>query len=140
MAGPVVWLLDASTKLILRLFGVSTESASAITDEEIRTVVAEAESAGVIETDERKMISGVMRLADRAVRGIMTPRTDVEWIDLDDDEFEIKEALIRTRHARLPVCEGGPDNMIGVVQVRELVAALLKGEPLAVRAMFAPRR
>lgn len=133
-AGPVVWLLDASTKLILNLFGVTTESASSITDEEIRTVVAEAESAGVIETDERRMISGVMRLADRAVRGIMTPRTDVEWIDLDHDEAAIKDALIRTRHARLPVCEHNPDNMIGVVQVRELVAALLKGEPLSVRA------
>ena len=134
LAGPVVWLLDASTKLIFRLFGGSTESASAVTDEEIRTIVAEAESAGVIETDERKMISGVMRLADRAVRGIMTPRTDVEWIDLDDGEAEIRDTLIRTKHARLPVCEDNPDNMIGVVQVRELVAALLKGEPLAVRA------
>jgi magnesium and cobalt exporter, CNNM family len=134
LAGPVVWLLDASTKLIFRLFGGSTESASAVTDEEIRTIVAEAESAGVIETDERKMISGVMRLADRAVRGIMTPRTDVDWIDLDNDEFEIKEALIRTRHARLPVCEGGPDNMVGVVQVRELAAALLRGETLQIRA------
>jgi putative hemolysin len=134
LAAPVVWLLDASTRLILGLFGVTTKSASAITDEEIRTVVAEAESAGVIETDERKMISGVMRLADRAVRGIMTPRTDVEWIDLDDGEAEIRDTLIRTKHARLPACEHNPDNMIGVVQVRELVAALLKGEPLAVRA------
>jgi len=134
LAAPVVWLLDASTKLIFRLFGVSTESAAAVTDEEIRTIVAEAETAGVIETDERKMISGVMRLADRAVRGIMTPRTDVDWIDLDEDEFEIKEALIRTRHARLPVCEGGPDNMIGVVQVRELAAALLRGETFQIRA------
>ena len=67
LAAPVVWVLDASTKLIFRLLSVSTESASAVTDEEIKTIVAEAETAGVIETDERKMISGVMRLADRAV-------------------------------------------------------------------------
>jgi len=134
LAAPVVWLLDASTKLIFRLLGVSTESASAVTDEEIKTIVAEAETAGVIETDERRMISGVMRLADRAVRGIMTPRTDVDFLDLDHDEFEIKEALIRTQHSRLPVCEGGPDNMIGVVQVRELVPCFLKGESLDVKA------
>ena len=135
LAAPVVWVLDASTKLIFRrLLGVSTESASAVTDEEIKTIVAEAETAGVIETDERKMISGVMRLADRAVRGIMTPRTDVDFLDLDHEELEIKEALIRTQHSRLPVCEGGPDNMIGVVQVRELVPSLLKSESLDVRA------
>lgn len=129
LAAPVVWVLDASTKLIFRLLGVSTESASAVTDEEIRTIVAEAETAGVIETDERKMISGVMRLADRAVRGIMTPRTDVAWIDLDHDELEIKEALTRTQHSRLPVCEGGPDNMIGVVQVESWFHASSRASP-----------
>ena len=134
LGAPVVWLLDASTKLVFRLFGVSTESANAVTEEEVKTIVAEAEAAGAIETDERKMISGVMRLADRAVRGIMTPRTDVDWIDLDEPEFEIREVLLATKHSRLPVGEGRPDNMIGVVQVRELLGPLLKGEPLAVRS------
>ena len=102
IGAPVVWLLDASTKLIFRLFGQSTESDSAVTEEEIKTIMAEAETAGVIETDERKMIAGVMRLGDRAVRGVMTPRTDVDWIDLDDDEFDIRETLINTAHSRLP--------------------------------------
>jgi putative hemolysin len=86
---PVVWLLDASTKLIFRLLGQTTESDSAVTEEEIKTIMAEAETAGVIETDERKMIAGVMRLGDRAVRGVMTPRTDVDWIDVDDTAAEI---------------------------------------------------
>src|SRR5215211_4310415 len=93
IAAPVVWLLDASTRLIFRMFGQSTESESAVTEEEIRTLVAEAETAGVIETDERKMISGVLRLGDRAVRGVMTPRMDVDWIDLNDPEDEIRLAL-----------------------------------------------
>jgi len=134
LAGPVVWFLDASTKVVFRLFSGSTESESAITDEEIKTVVAEAESAGVIETDERKMISGVLRLGDRAVRGIMTPRTDVDWIDLEDTAFDIRERLIKTPHSRLPVAEGVQDNMIGVVQARELLAAFLADRPLDVRA------
>ena len=68
-AAPVVWLLNESSNAVFRLFGRSAEAASAVTDEEIRTVVAEAETAGVIETDERMMISGVLRLGDRAVRG-----------------------------------------------------------------------
>jgi putative hemolysin len=131
---PVVWLLDASTKLIFRLLGQTTESDSAVTEEEIKTIMAEAETAGVIETDERKMIAGVMRLGDRAVRGVMTPRTDVDWIDVDDTAAEIREVLITTAHSRLPVAQGHPDNMLGVVQARELLAASLRDEPLDIRA------
>jgi putative hemolysin len=133
VAAPVVWLLDASTRLVFRLLGRSTGSDSAVTEEEIRTIVAEAETAGVIETDERKMISGVLRLGDRAVRGVMTPRTDVDWIDLDDTEFDIREILINSPHSRLPVAEEHPDNMLGVVQARELLAASLRDEPLDIR-------
>ncbi len=132
-AAPIVWLLDASTKLIFRLFGGATESASAVTDEEIRTIMAEAETAGVIETDERKMISGVLRLGDRAVRGIMTPRPDVTWLDLTDDDDTIRLVLTQTPHSRLPVAERDPDNTLGVLQVRDLLAPLLIGQPLNVR-------
>ena len=85
---------------MFRLFGYQTQPASAVSDEEIKTVVAEAESAGVIETGERRMIAGVLRLGDRDARGIMTPRTDVHWIDLEDDEAVIRQTLTkRTTHA-----------------------------------------
>lgn len=133
VAAPVVWILDASTKLLFRLAGRSAEPDNAITDEEIRTVVAEAATAGVIELDERKMIAGVLRLGDRAVRGIMTPRTDVDWIDLER-EHDVRTRLLGTGHSRLPICEGTPDNMIGIVQVRELLRPLLNGVPLEIRA------
>jgi putative hemolysin len=132
-AAPVVWLLDASTQLVFRLFGRTTDNANAVTEEEIKTIVAEAETAGVIEGDERRMISGVLRLGDRAVRGVMTPRTDVDWIDLQDEEAEVQKLLIETPHSRLPVAEGDPDNMIGVIQSRELLASLLAGQPLDLR-------
>lgn len=135
VAAPAVWLLDASTRLVFRLFGQSTESETRVTDEEIRTIIAEAETAGVIEKGERQMIAGVMRLADRAVVGLMTPRTDVDWIDLTASEVEIKQRLISTSHSRLPVGEGSPDALIGVVQTRELLAGILGGEPFDVRAI-----
>src|SRR5215203_306904 len=134
IGGPVVWLLDASTRAIFRLLGVHASPENAITDEEIRTFVAEAETSGAIETDERKMISGVLRLGDRAVRGIMTPRTDVDWIDLADSDEKIHDRLTSTAHSRLPVGDGQPDNMLGVVQARELLAALLRSEPLDIPA------
>jgi putative hemolysin len=131
-AAPVVWLLDTSTALVFRLLGLSRESSSRVTDEEIKTLISEAETAGVIETGESELITGVMRLADRAVVGIMTPRTDVVWIDITASPEAIKERLISTPHSRLPVGEGSTDKMIGVVQTRELLAAVLKGEPLDV--------
>lgn len=133
IAAPAVLLLDASTRLVFRIFGQSTQSENRVTDEEIRAIIAEAETAGVIETGERQMIAGVMRLADRAVVGLMTPRTDVDWIDISAPETEIKERLITTPHSRLPVGEGSPEALIGVVQTRELLAGILAGKPLDIR-------
>ena len=134
VALPAVWLLDASTRAVFRLIGQETESASAVTEEEIRSLVAEAETAGIIEGDERAMISGVLRLGDRLVRGIMTPRTDVVWIDLADDPETIRARILASPHARLPVADGGPDAMIGVLQVRDLIGPLSRGESLDLRA------
>jgi putative hemolysin len=134
VAAPVVWLLNASTSLIFSLFGTGSDDETTVTEEEIKMLVGEAESAGVIEEEERRMISGVLRLGDRTVRGLMTPRTDVDWINLEDTPVEIRETLIETPHSRLPVAEGDQDNMIGVVQARELLAAALANRPLDVRA------
>jgi len=138
IGAPAVSLLDASTRAVLRLFGYKTGPASAVTEEEIKTVVAEAESAGVIETDERRMIAGVLRLGDRDARGVMTPRTDVDWIDLEDDEAVIRQTLMDSPHSRLPVADGDPDNVLGVVQSRDLLAAMLAGKPLDIRAHLKP--
>jgi putative hemolysin len=134
LAAPAVWLLNASTRLIFGLFGSASDGDNTVTEEEIKMLVGEAESAGVIEEEERRMISGVLRLGDRPVRGLMTPRTDVDWIDLDDDEETIRTLLIETPHSRLPVTEGSSDNVIGVVQSRGLLASLLSGQPMNVRA------
>jgi len=134
VAAPAVWFLNTSTRLIFSLFGPPSDDGSTVTEEEIKMLVGEAESAGVIEEEERRMISGVLRLGDRTVRGLMTPRTDVDWIDLGDDEEAIRDLLMETPHSRLPVSEGTPDNIIGVVQSRALLAALLSGHPLDIRA------
>src|SRR5215218_10033570 len=79
-----------------------------------------------------RAVSG--RLGDRPVRGVMTPRADVDWIDALAAEDRLCEKLVTTRHSRLPVCEGSTDNMIGVAQTRELLAEALAGRGLDVRA------
>lgn len=134
VAKPAVWLLDTSTRLVFRLLGQTTESENRVTDDEIRALILEAESAGVLESGERELISGVMRLADRAVVGLMTPRTDVDWIDITAPETEIRQRLISTPHSRLPVGDGSFDALIGVVQTRELLAAILAGKTFEVRS------
>jgi putative hemolysin len=135
VAAPAVGVLDASTRALFKLTGQRTGSASAVTEEEIKSLIAEAETAGVLEADERQMISGVLRLGDRPVKGVMTPRTDVDWLNLAADEAAIRQTLIRTPHSRLPAGEGSIDAMIGVVQTRDVLAAVLSGRPLEVGSL-----
>jgi putative hemolysin len=130
VAAPLVFLLDISGRAVLWLLGQKGESEEKVTDEEIKMLVAEAEHHGTIESDERRMIAGVMRLGDRAVRAVMTPRTDVDWINLAWDDGAIRKALMETQHSRLPVGDGSVDAMVGVIQTRELLAALLSGNRL----------
>jgi putative hemolysin len=135
---PVAWLLDASTGLVFRVLGVGPQEESKVTDEEIRSLVADAESSGTIATAERHLIAGVMRLGDRPVRGIMTPRTEVEWVDITAGEERIRETLSNTSHSRLPVGEGSTEALIGVIQTRELLARSMAGEPMDLPSLIRP--
>ncbi len=138
VAAPLVFLLDISGRAVLWLLGQRGEGEEKVTDEEIKMLVAEAEHHGTIESDERRMIAGVMRLGDRAVRAVMTPRTEVDWINLAADEAACRKLLMETQHSRLPAAEGGVDAMIGVVQTRELLAATLAGRPFDIRKHVRP--
>ena len=133
VAAPLAWLLDISGRAVLYLLGQGAESEERVTDEEIKMLVAEAEHHGTIESDERRMIAGVMRLGDRAVRAVMTPRTEVDWINLDADPATLRKMLLETPHSRVPVGEGSVNSMVGVLQLREVLAAALAGKPLDAR-------
>jgi putative hemolysin len=84
----------------------------------------------VLEEDERAMISGIVRLADRPVREVMTPRTDVDWIDVSSTAEEIRTALLETPHSRVPVADGSVDNIVGVIQTRDVMARLLESRSI----------
>ena len=103
------------------------ESKNQVTAEELHLVVAEAQTAGVLEEDERAMISGIVRLADRPVREVMTPRTEIDWIDVASTPDEIRQALLETPHSRIPVADGAVENIVGVIQTRDVLAAVLEG-------------
>ena len=138
IASPVVWLLDISGRSVLRLLGYGREAEHRITDDEIKTLIAEAETAGVIEPSERAMIAGVMRLGDRPVRAVMTPRRDVDMVDLSADPESIRRTILESIHSRLPVYDGAPDEMLGVLQAKDLLEAYLRDEPPDLRACVRP--
>jgi putative hemolysin len=126
-AAPAVWLLDASSRLLLGLFGSKASDAPRVTEEEIRSLIAEAESAGIVEPEEKRMIAGVMRLGDRAAKSVMTPRHDVDWVDLDEDDAVIRSKIRSSTHSRLPAGHGSVDEIIGVVQAKDLLDTWLDG-------------
>lgn len=134
LASPLVTLLDLSTELVLHALGRSAEPKTTVSDEEIRLVLREAAQAGVVEPEEQQMIVGVMRLADRPVSGIMTPRPDVEWVDINSAADEIRETLRRTSYSRLLVCDGDIDEVLGVIQAKDLLNRGLLGQPLDLQA------
>lgn len=133
---PLVWLLDQTSALIFRLLRMQRESVDRVTVEELHLVVAEASKSGVIEESERAIISGVVRLADRPVREVMTPRTEISWIDVNADDDAVRAILADLPHSRMLVADGAVDQVIGVVQARDLVARLIAGEAIDLRAMM----
>ena len=135
VSAPFAWALDRSSAMVFRILGQRRDADHAVTEEELRSVVQEAETAGIIEESERQMISGIMRLADRRVRGVMTPRGDIDWIDADMSDADIRAHLARTPHTRLPVARGTVDDIIGVLQARDVVQALIEGRPLDLAAL-----
>jgi putative hemolysin len=138
VAAPFVWLLDSTSALVFRMLGLNRESDNAVTAEELHLVVAEAKTAGVLEENERAIISGVVRLADRPVREVMTPRTEVDWIDISATGDELRKALKETPHSRIPVADGSIENIVGVVQLRDLLDAMLDKKPLSLKRLARP--
>ena len=134
VASPLVWFLDISGKAALWLLGQRGEAKERVTEEEIKTLIAEAESAGVLEPGEKEMIAGVMRLGDRPVRAVMTPRWDVDMLDLASPAQEIRAAIAKSPHSRLPVYDRNPDDVLGVVQAKQLLDACMAGKELDIRA------
>ena len=126
ISAPLVWLLERSGRLVLALLGQNRVRDNTVTDAEIHALIAEAESEGVLEPEERTMIAGVMRLGDRLVRTIMTPATDVEMIDVAEYPGKIGRQMAGSGHSRFIAYEGSKENIIGVLQAKDVAAALLR--------------
>lgn len=136
VTAPLVWLLDSTSSLIFRILRLNRESESHVTAEELHLIFAEASKSGIIEESERAIISGVVRLADRPVREVMTPRTEVDWIDASSSAAVVRRTILESSHSRLLVTDGSIDEILGVVQVRDIMAAMLRRKPLDLRDLM----
>ena len=134
VAWPAAWVLQSISRAVFALIGFKTKTDDTVSEEEIKAMIAEAERSGVIEASEKQMIAGVLRLGARPVMGVMTPRTDVQWINLNAGEADVIAALAASSHSRLPACDGTIDTIVGVIQVRELLKDLIAGRRLDLRA------
>jgi putative hemolysin len=135
---PLVWLLDASGQALLRILGQNSASEDKVTEEEIHTLVAEADRTGVLEPGEKEMIAGVMRLGDAPVRAVMTPRREVDMIRLSDDAQTVRAAIMASPHSRLPAYDSDPDEVLGVIQAKDLLHAFMANDPPDIRSHVRP--
>jgi putative hemolysin len=127
VAAPAVWLLKHSTDAVLRLLRLGGAREATITEDEVKALIAEGTQAGVFAPEEREMIDGVLRLADRTVRAVMTPRLDVVWIDRAAGRDELVALVEAHRHRRILVCDGSIDRAVGFIDMADVLAAVLRG-------------
>lgn len=136
IGAPLVWLLDASSAGLIRLFGIRAKGQSSVTAEELQMIFADATHSGVIEAEQHQILTGVVRLAERPVREMMTPRTELDWVDVSADESELRQAIDDSPHSLLPVADGSPDAILGVVKVREVLAQMVAGKKVSLKTMM----
>jgi putative hemolysin len=125
---PFVRLLSGSTQLVLRTFGVTERSEPSVTQEEINMMLAEGSSAGVIEHHEHQMVRNVFRLDDRQIASLMVPRSDIVYFDVNEPLDENLKRFEESDHSRFPVVRGGWDDVLGVVNARQLLVPTLRNE------------
>jgi magnesium and cobalt exporter, CNNM family len=134
---PLEWLLSATTDLCLKLLPLRGEP-PAVTDEEIGFMLREGVAAGHIPLAETAIVEMALRLGDRRIGALMTPRTQIEFLDLDDSEAEIRQRIRDSAYSRFPVLQGGTHQLAGIVQVKNLYDASLAGQPFNLRAALRP--
>src|SRR5437764_2698562 len=135
---PIEWFLSTSTDLVLRLIPLRHEGAAPVTDEEISFMLREGAATGHIPHAETAIVEMALRLGDRRASAVMTPRTQIVWLDLDDSEAENRRKIQESAYSRFPVVQGGSQQVVGIVQSKDLLVAALAGRPFDLRAATRP--
>ena len=133
LAVPLMSLLSSSIDLALRTIGIRPVQEPPVTQEEISMLLQQGTKAGVFEEGEHEMIKRVFRFCDRRARALMTPRSDVVWLDIADSPEEIRGKIVSSHHTRFPVCDQSLDNLLGIVQTKDLLGEQTSLEPFRIK-------
>jgi putative hemolysin len=138
MSAPVIWVLRQSTDVSLSLLGLANPAKTPVTEEEVKGMIAEGTESGVFKPAEKAMLERVMRVADRTVRTIMTPRLDMVWLNADDPPHEHQKAIRNSGYSRFPVARGDLEEILGVVHAKDILNAHFDGHVLALKTVMRP--
>ena len=136
LSSPLARVLNGSTELILRILRVKPSTEPPVTEEEVKDLIQQGTQVGIFEPSEQQMVERVLKLDDRIVGAIMTPRPEVDWLDLEDTPEEILETLLTSPYSVFPVAEDGVDNVIGLVRAKDLLNQRLSDQRLDLRAVL----
>ncbi|GAB4493431.1 MAG: hemolysin family protein [Anaerolineales bacterium] len=135
---PLVWLLGAVTDLTLRLLGVKPGLEPPVTEEELLVQLDQGTQAGIFGEAEQDMVEGVFRLHDRRVFSLMTPRSEIVWLNVNDSPEEIRKVIEESPFSQFPVCEDSLDKVLGIIKARDLLIESLRGETLRLQLNLQP--
>jgi putative hemolysin len=138
LGSPVVRLLGGSTRIIVRAFRLQPSQEPPVTQEEIKVMMEQGTEAGVFEEAEHDIVKSIFKLSDRAVSALMRPRRDVVWLDIDDPFIETQKKLASSLYSRFPVGQGSLDNVIGIVQTKDLLTHCLAGRKMDLKETLRP--
>ena len=138
VASPLVHLLSTSTRLVGRLIGLPARTEQPVTEEEIRILIEQGTEAGIFKASEQDMVESVFRLDDRHISSLMTPHTEIVWLDVNDSPEEIRTKLRECKYSSVPVVRGSLDSLVGIVRANDVVTQLLASEPLNLEKLARP--
>lgn len=131
---PVIWLLTKSTNALFRLLPLGNASDQSVTEDDIRSILAQGTAAGAVDEQERQIAERVLRMGDRPVAAVMTPRPDLDWIDVEDPPETLRERLRLAIRSRFLVSKGSLDRVLGVVRADDILAVTLADAPFDLEA------
>jgi putative hemolysin len=135
---PIVRFLSASTNLVLRLLGVEDSKGPLVTEEEIQVLLDQGTQAGIFDEVEQDMVQGVFSLNDRRLSSLMTPRSEITWLDVNDQPDVVLRKIADSPYSRLPVCKGELDHILGVVKAKDVLLAEMGGKGQRIKELLQP--
>jgi len=135
---PIIRIISASTEIVLRIIGIHPSKEPPVTEEELHVLIDQGTEAGIFESAEQDMVAGVFRLGDRRLTSLMTPRTEIVWLDVKDKIEDIKQKIANCPYSRFPVCQGSLDNVLGIIKARDLLVPSLANEAIKLKENLQP--